>query len=1022
MNPNPARPGRPTERGFLVLVFLAIVLAPLMIAPQHAYAAASASDNFARASGSLGSNWTGIQDGGLAISSDAVVGTTSQNSGDMWTADSFSSDQFSQVELTSTQLSGSQWVGAAVRMQNNGLTGYVGIYFWNFGNPELMLFRRQNGGWTEIGGTYASGALPAGTLLELTAVGSSLSFTLNGVQQLGTTDSVLTGGAPGIVMNQAAQAAAWAGGDASASGGGAPTTYSVGGTVSGVSGTLTLQDNGGDNLSVSANGAFTFATALASGAAYNVTVASAPAGQTCQVSNGSGTVAAANITNVAVTCAASGAATSASDNFARANGSLGPNWTDIQDGGLAISSNAVVGTTSQNSGDMYTADSFSSDQFSQVGLTATQLSGSQWVGAAVRMQNNGLTGYVGIYFWNSGNPELMLFRRQNGGWTEIAGTYASGALPAGTLLELTAVGSSLSFTLNGVQRIGVSDSALTGGAPGIMMNQTARAASWAGGDASDAGDYSGGGAAATYSVGGMVSGLSGTLTLADNGGDNLSVSANGAFTFATALASGAAYNVTVATSPTGQTCQVSNGSGTVAAANITNVAVSCSSSGGATSASDSFARANGSLGPNWTDIQDGGLAISSGAVVGTTSQNSGDMWTANAFSSDQFSQVTLTATQLSGSQWVGAAVRMQSNGLTGYVGLYFWNSGNPELMLFRRQGGGWAQIGSTYASGALPAGTQLELTAVGNSLSFTENGVQRIGVSDSALTGGAPGIIMNQAAQAASWTGGNAGFRISYQSTSSSGVASYDVISPDNGYGPQVLRVLQPMDPAPGVPHNFIIALPVQPGLNDTYGDGLDTLQSLNAQNQYNLTVIEPTFGVDPWYADNPNDPSVQYESFLTQELVPWIRQNLSTTDSEQIWLLGFSKSGYGAQDLLLKHPDLFSLAASWDSPMDMSSYSQYGDSVYSYGTEANFQANYQLTTAFIQAHAAPFESSNRIWIGGYSLYQTDMSDYDALLASDGVQHTTGTSQQLAHNWTSGWVPAALAGLATESANLPAAP
>ena len=53
-------------------------------------------------------------------------------------------------------------------------------------------------------------------------------------------------------------------------------SYSVGGTVSGLSGTVVLQDNGGDNLSVSANGSFTFATSLAGGAAYNVTVQDQP--------------------------------------------------------------------------------------------------------------------------------------------------------------------------------------------------------------------------------------------------------------------------------------------------------------------------------------------------------------------------------------------------------------------------------------------------------------------------------------------------------------------------------------------------------------------------------------------------------------------------------------------------------------------------------------------------------------------------------------------------------------------------
>ena len=64
-------------------------------------------------------------------------------------------------------------------------------------------------------------------------------------------------------------------------------------------------------------------------------------------------------------------------------------------------------------------------------------------------------------------------------------------------------------------------------------------------------------AAAPITVGGTVSGLSGTVVLQDNGGDNLPLSANGSFTFATALANGAAYSVTVLTNPPGQTCTIS---------------------------------------------------------------------------------------------------------------------------------------------------------------------------------------------------------------------------------------------------------------------------------------------------------------------------------------------------------------------------------------------------------------------------------------------------------------------------------
>jgi hypothetical protein len=63
-----------------------------------------------------------------------------------------------------------------------------------------------------------------------------------------------------------------------------------------------LQNKGGDNRAVAASGSFAFSTNLADGAAYSVTVLTQPAFQNCTVSNGSGTVAAASVTNVAVTC------------------------------------------------------------------------------------------------------------------------------------------------------------------------------------------------------------------------------------------------------------------------------------------------------------------------------------------------------------------------------------------------------------------------------------------------------------------------------------------------------------------------------------------------------------------------------------------------------------------------------------------------------------------------------------------------------------------------------------------------
>ena len=78
--------------------------------------------------------------------------------------------------------------------------------------------------------------------------------------------------------------------------------FTLSGTATGLTIAITLQNNGGSNLSVSANGSFTFSAGVADGSTYNVTVLAQQAGQSCTVSNGSGTVSGANITNVSVTC------------------------------------------------------------------------------------------------------------------------------------------------------------------------------------------------------------------------------------------------------------------------------------------------------------------------------------------------------------------------------------------------------------------------------------------------------------------------------------------------------------------------------------------------------------------------------------------------------------------------------------------------------------------------------------------------------------------------------------------------
>jgi len=80
--------------------------------------------------------------------------------------------------------------------------------------------------------------------------------------------------------------------------------FVISGTLSGLNSGLNvvLQNNGTDDLTLSANGPFNFATPIKTGNTYNVTVSAVPPGQTCTVVNGSGTVQYTEVTNIKVNC------------------------------------------------------------------------------------------------------------------------------------------------------------------------------------------------------------------------------------------------------------------------------------------------------------------------------------------------------------------------------------------------------------------------------------------------------------------------------------------------------------------------------------------------------------------------------------------------------------------------------------------------------------------------------------------------------------------------------------------------
>jgi hypothetical protein len=252
-----------------------------------------------------------------------------------------------------------------------------------------------------------------------------------------------------------------------------------------------------------------------------------------------------------------------------------------------------------------------------------------------------------------------------------------------------------------------------------------------------------------------------------------------------------------------------------------------------------------------------------------------------------------------------------------------------------------------------------------------------------------------------------------YQGTDANGVQLYDVVWGSSGLQPFAVRVLAPDHPSSNDPHSFLFALPVEPGLNpSTYGDGLDQLRQLGVQNQYDTTIIEPIFPIDSWYANSSIDPTINYDTFMATYLPQWVDKTFASTGTEENLLVGFSKSGYGGLDLLFNHPSVFAAAAAFDFPGDMANFNDFGSSSSeNYGTDANFQNNYRMTGAFIDARKTPFTAADRVLISEGPVFTSGVADFDALLTSHGVLHTLLTQTQDPHTWSGGWLSSDVAGL-----------
>jgi hypothetical protein len=194
--------------------------------------------------------------------------------------------------------------------------------------------------------------------------------------------------------------------------------------------------------------------------------------------------------------------------------------------------------------------------------------------------------------------------------------------------------------------------------------------------------------------------------------------------------------------------------------------------------------------------------------------------------------------------------------------------------------------------------------------------------------------------------------------------------------------------------------------LNSFYSDGLEELRLLDVPNRFNVTLIAPSFHIEPWYGDHDTDMDRRLESFIVRDLVPFADSFAATGSIPERWVLGFSKSGFGALTLILRNPNVFSAAAAWDAPAQLTDTSTFGIEE-NFGSEENFD-RYEIP-GLVSANAEAFRTRNRLWISGdQSAWTSHMVELHSQM-----QQSCNTAHWVQGRisrspWNSGWLEGAV--------------
>ena len=246
------------------------------------------------------------------------------------------------------------------------------------------------------------------------------------------------------------------------------------------------------------------------------------------------------------------------------------------------------------------------------------------------------------------------------------------------------------------------------------------------------------------------------------------------------------------------------------------------------------------------------------------------------------------------------------------------------------------------------------------------------------------------------------------------GIRSYTVVSAYQK-GPNELEVLLPDDYSPGKKYRVVYMLPVNTGTTGPWGSSIVEAKKANLQNSYDMIFVAPAYDTQPWFGNNPAHPETRQDTYMLDVVVPFIDKEFSTVaEAHGRLLIGFSKSGLGAWQLFLMHLGVFEQVAIFDSYQGQPTQEQWKTwgFIDTYGTRETFDTYDPLMLLDQDKELLQKEPRRITLLGGgpgprvgVDLYRTKLEEYK-------IPHIYVHGTYMQHNWYSGWLPLAVAGMA----------